>query len=131
MENNRADFDLLTGLVVHTADLYVPTKPQAIAKQWSSMINQEFINQNQLEKKLKIPETPFYKNLDVMKVVAKSENFFISKIVSPLWIEMDRFLDGVLKKQRKNLKNNEEYWKKVLQEELKKEEELNKAQKKK
>ena len=48
------------------------------------------------EKELGLPETPFYKNLHIMKNVAKSETFFIAKIVEPLWVQMDRFVDGSL-----------------------------------
>lgn len=29
-----------------------------------------------------------------MQVVCKSEKFFVDKIVSPLWMELDRFLNG-------------------------------------
>lgn len=108
-------------MIVHTSDLYVPTKAQVVATKWSSLINQEFIQQNKKEKENGLPVTPFYKNLHIMKVMAKSESFFTEKIVGPLWIELDRFVNGSLKKQKENIKKCTQYWKQVLKEEEEKE----------
>lgn len=101
-------------MLIHTCDLYVPVKPNEVSIVWSSLINKEFMNQNKQERELGLPETPFYKNLDNLKVVAKSESFFIARIVEPLWVQVDRFLEGCLTKQRTNLKINEEYWRNIL-----------------
>lgn len=108
------DLMLLVGQIVHTSDLYVPTKKSPAAYRWSQLINQEFMNQNTAEKSSGLPETPFYKNLDKPEVVAKSERFFVEKIVQPLWVEMDRFTEGALEVQIENLKQNVAFWDKEL-----------------
>lgn len=108
--SNEPDYLLLIDQLIHTSDLYVPTKKVEHSARWSMLINQEFINQNQAEKNSGLPETPFYKNLDKPEVRYKSEKFFVEKIVSPLWIEMDRFTEGGLEVQLKHLKDNLEYW---------------------
>lgn len=107
---NEPDYLLLIGQLVHTADLYVPTKKVEHSARWSLLINQEFMNQNTAEKETGLPETPFYQNLDKLEVRYKSEKFFVDKIVSPLWIEMDRFTEGGLEVQLTHLKENLAYW---------------------
>jgi cAMP-specific phosphodiesterase 4 len=107
---NEQDFLLLVGQIVHTSDLYVPTKKVDAAIRWSRLVNQEFINQNLEEKTSGLPETPFYKNLDKPEVMSKSEKFFVEKLVTPLWVELDRFCEGALEVQLSNLKQNLAYW---------------------
>lgn len=108
---NEEDFLLLVGQIVHTSDLYVPTKQVDHSSKWSILINDEFMAQNKAEKENNLPETPFYKNLDKMKVRAKSEKFFVEKIVTPLWVELDKFVGGnSLETQLKNLKLNLAFW---------------------
>ena len=107
---NEQDFMLLVGQIVHTSDLYVPTKKVDAAVRWSKLVNQEFINQNLEEKTSGLPETPFYKNLDKPEVMSKSEKFFVEKLVTPLWVELDRFCEGALEVQLANLKQNQAYW---------------------
>ena len=87
--------------------------------------------QNMREKELGLPETPFYKNLHIMKNVAKSETFFISKIVEPLWVLMDRFVDGSLIVHRKNITLNHENWVRVQKQAEDKEKEEEKILKEK
>lgn len=114
--NNENDFLLLTGQIIHTSDLYVPTKKVEFSKRWSALVNQEFMNQNQAEKDSGLPETPFYKNLDKRDVRSKGEKFFVEKIVMPLWIEMDRYTEGSLETHLQNLKDNLAFWTKEVEE---------------
>ena len=107
---NEADFMLLVGQIVHTSDLYVPTKQVEASREWSRLVNLEFMNQNLEERARGLPETPFYKNLDNPEIMSKSERFFIEKLVTPLWVEMDRFTEGSLLTQLRNLKSNLQYW---------------------
>ena len=95
-DENLEDHNLLTAMIVHTNDLYVPTKSCKLAIKWSRLVNAEFINQNVEEVKRTLPITPYYTNLEKTLVMAKSESFFIAKIVTPLWKSMDRFLKGSL-----------------------------------
>lgn len=116
-DGNPDDHHLLSGMIIHTCDLYVPTKPTAVSTKWTALVNKEFINQNLKEKELGLPETPFYKNLTDIKVMARSENSFISNIVSPLWKQLDRFVNGELALILKNIETNQNYWKKVFESE--------------
>lgn len=109
-QQNPEDFLLTIGVMVHTADLYVPTKNLGQAQKWSGRVNDEFAAQLVEEQRLGLPETPFYKGLDDPSVVARSEKFFVEKIVTPLWVEWDRFLNGSLKVHRENLANTQKYW---------------------
>lgn len=109
-----ADFHLLTGMVIHTCDLYVPTRKCEDAVRWSALVNREFIEQNKEEKAKGLPETPFYKNLEQPDVMGRSEKFFVEKIVSPLWTQMDLFLEGKLRGHRDNIQECLSYWENFL-----------------
>ena len=58
--NNNANFTFLFGLMVHCADLYSPTKAQAVSEKWVDAINEEFRAQYLKEEKYGLPKTPFY-----------------------------------------------------------------------
>ena len=109
-DKNEDDFLLTCGILVHCADLYGPTKQLDNAKKWQSLVNAEFVGQLENEKRLGLPETPWYKGQDDMRVVAKGEKFFVEKLVIPLWIEVDRFLEGALVEQVENLESTIKYW---------------------
>lgn len=107
---NEIDYQILIGQILHTSDLYVPTKPLPDAVVWCSLINQEFMNQNAAEKEHGLPETPFYKNLDRPEVVSKSEKFFVGHLVMPLWTELDKYTEGALDGHMKNIKTYLKHW---------------------
>jgi cAMP-specific phosphodiesterase 4 len=111
---NQTDFNLLSGMVIHTCDLYVPTRKLPDAIRWSALVNKEFIEQNKEEQARKLPEVPFYKNLEKPEVMGKSEKFFVEKIVSPLWKHLDTFLEGKLKNHKENIVACVDYWDKFL-----------------
>ena len=67
----------LSGLMIHLADLSSPTKAWKISKVWSQRCCKEFSSQNKQEISLKLPITPFYKNLDDKKTMANGEKCFI------------------------------------------------------
>jgi hypothetical protein len=110
LDQDQGNLLLTIGVMVHTADLYVPTKELAQACMWSGLVNDEFKAQLKEEQRLGLPETPFYKGLDDLSVVARSERFFVQKIVTPLWVEWDRFLNGALAVQIGNLGKTQKYW---------------------
>lgn len=66
--------------------------------------------------KLGIPVTPFFKNLDVPAVMAKNEIGFLSYVVLPLWVSLDRFVEGDLDECISNIKGNIEQYKKIAEE---------------
>ena len=108
------DFYLMTGMVVHTCDLYVPTRKLKDAVRWSALVNREFIDQNKEERSKGLPEVPFYKNLEQPDIMGRSEKFFVEKIVSPLWKQLDIFLEGKLKRHNDNIVSTLEYWEEFL-----------------
>jgi hypothetical protein len=74
--------------------------------------------QSKHEEELGLPMTPFLIGLDDIKKVANSEKFFIKSIVKPLWLEVDRFLQGALHERLKNIDNNFNTWQQVLEGEI-------------
>lgn len=111
---NQDDFLLMIGIFIHCCDLYTPTLSVESSFMWSHRVNQEFQMQSKHEAELGLPLTPFLIGLDDIKKVANSEKFFIKSIVKPLWLEMDRFLQGVLSERLKNIETNLNTWEMVL-----------------
>jgi len=91
-------------LMIHTADLSSPSKTWEVSLIWSERVNEEFKNQNIFEEQYSdIPITPFFRNLDDPKVLAKQEMCFLQFIVIPLWKLMDEYLEGQLAEPLKNI----------------------------
>lgn len=114
-DGDQSDFLLLIGVLLHTCDLYVPTLDTKRSMKWSKLVNTEFINQSNYEIANMLPVTPFLKGLEDMKKQANSEKFFITKIVNPLWLEVDRFLQGDLAQRLSNIEENLINWGEILQ----------------
>lgn len=112
-EENPSNFLDLFSLVMHTADLYTPSKKYKISSKWADRINKEMLNQLEHERKLDLPVTTFYVGLDQIDIRAKSEGFFIEKIVYPLWSLLDTIFEGGLEEQLKQMKENRNNWKKI------------------
>jgi hypothetical protein len=49
--------------------------------------------------------------------MAKGELFFVANIVKPLYVEIDRFLDGAIVRQVENIDANILNWKCIINEE--------------
>ena len=111
-------------LMVHASDLYTPTKPTEVSRIWVQLLNKEFVGQSKAEKERGLPETPFFKGLDSLAVVAKSEIFFVGKLVQPLWQKVNNIFKKTLVIQAKNIDINLEYWKKTLEIEESKEHQI-------
>lgn len=112
-EENPSNFLDLFSLIIHTSDLYTPSKESSISMVWAERINKEMLGQLEHERKLDLPITSFYVGLDNIQTQAKSEGFFIEKIVYPLWALLDNVFDGALDPQLKQMKQNRENWKKI------------------
>ena len=118
-ELNSNDFVDFFGLIMHTSDLYAPSKEFEISKNWADMVNQEFTNQYKKEQDLGIPQTSFFKDLDNRIVMAKSETFFVGKIVLPLWEITNQIMAGALNQEVEQCKKNLQNWKDVADGKLK------------
>jgi hypothetical protein len=108
----------MIGVFLHCCDLYTPTLSVESSLLWSDRVNQEFKMQSKHEAELGIPMTPFLIGLEDIKKVANSEKFFIKSIVKPLWLEVDRFLQGALHERLKNIETNFATWERVLKDEI-------------
>jgi hypothetical protein len=107
----------LFGLLVHTADLYSPSKPREESLKWVDLINSEFQSQLVEEKQKGYKVSTFFENLDVPLVKARGETFFIATFILPLWNLTNKILEDSLQDEVNNVKENLEYWKSVVAEE--------------
>lgn len=112
---NENSKKLLSGIVIHGADLYSATKPNLIMRTWSDRINQEFLNQTNDEERLGIPVTAYMKELDKEHSRVKSEIGFIKFILRPLWNEIQNFFENKVSIQMKNIEENLILWEKDLE----------------
>lgn len=112
-DDNIKDFLLMIGVLLHCCDLYTPVLPWKDSVMWSMRLNKEFRAQTSEELELGIPLTPFLVGLDDKQKLANSEKGFIGGIVTPLWLEVDRFLQGALQDRLKNIENNVKNWEKI------------------
>ena len=65
------------------------------------------------EAELKIPQTPYYKDLDKLEVLAKNEIGFTKVIVLSLWTQVNALLEGEADVCVKNLNQNIIEWQKI------------------
>lgn len=108
------DFLLMIGVLLHCCDLYIYTLDNDNCVKWCHVIKEEFSNQSKFEIKNNLPVTPFYLNLDKIDAWSKSEIGFIQGIVSPIWLEVDRFLKGALEQKLDNIEEALARWKRIL-----------------
>ncbi len=120
IDSNFNNFIELAGNMIHCADLYGPCKPLEESKKWSDMINQEFFSQLEKEEQQNLPVTKFFKDLKNPSESFANQIFFIEKIVKPLWVSLDNFLDKPFEKELVNLNLNLEVENKKLKKIMKK-----------
>ena len=111
-EDKKGESNIEIGeIMLHLADLAHPSMKWKLCNTWSLRVCKEFMAQNEVEKQLPyIPETPFYKNLDVKSVMAKGEYSFIHFCVMPFWNIMNEYVNGEFDMQVANLKANKQKW---------------------
>lgn len=112
-KENIKDFLLMIGVLLHCCDLYTPALPWNASVMWNMRLNKEFRAQSEEESSMNIPLTPFLVGLESKQKLANSEKYFITQIVTPLWLEVDRFLQGAVKVRLKNIDDNIQHWKRV------------------
>ncbi|EAR83084.2 3',5'-cyclic-nucleotide phosphodiesterase (macronuclear) [Tetrahymena thermophila SB210] len=108
--NSEGEIDLLTGMIIHTADFTGAAKPFPLSRQWSEKVNREFHNQYIEEGKRGVEQTSFMKDLDILHVMAKAEKGFLSVIVLPLWKSLNDFYKGELNTQIEYLTDSINQW---------------------
>ena len=97
---------ILTGNMVHCADLHGPAKPKDEAEIWSTRIQQEFLDQLKLEQTNNLPVTQFFLDIQKPKENCINEIFFHEKIVLPIWQTLSNFFKNSFEKQIENIKEN-------------------------
>ena len=82
---------LLMQLLMKAADVSVEVRPYENSKRWVTMLYQEFISQNELEKRLKLPLT--MPNVDHELTVvetARNQNEFINRVLLPVYETVEK-----------------------------------------
>lgn len=108
------------GLLVHTADLYSPTKPVPVSQKWVELINEEFSSQLREEKEKNYKLSTFFADLDVPLVKARGECFFIQTFILPLWSLANTILEGGLSQEVACIGENLAHWQSVIEKESRK-----------
>ena len=105
----------MTGMITHTSDFGGSAKEFDICREWSRRVNIEFSSQYKQEEILGLPQTPFFKDLDVEPIMAKNVMGFLKVIVFPLYEALDDFYkeEGTLRKLRSYAEQNIKEWEKV------------------
>ena len=110
------NFQLMTGNLMHCADIYSPAKSIAESDKWTNLILEEFDTQLKKERENNLPVTQFFIDNQKEKSKVMNQVAFISSIVKPLWVVCDQFLEGKLNKELMNIETNLENWNKRLKE---------------
>jgi cAMP-specific phosphodiesterase 4 len=62
----------LLGALLHCCDFWGNVKPYPISKQWSERVNKEFSHQYEKELEAGVEPTPYFRDLNNIRVVAKN-----------------------------------------------------------
>jgi hypothetical protein len=73
------------------------------------------LSQYKKEGELKIPQTPYMKDLGKIEILAKAEVGFLKAIVKPLWDILNSFLDNNLNWAVKTLNDNLAQWNEIME----------------
>ena len=128
--DSKEELFVLSGLILHTADLSAPTKNMDVALDWSKLVVEEFSAQYKDEERLNIPLTPYFKDLHLDINFNKGEKNFITFIIRPLYETVELFVDSCydedddeaegefdkkfIKDIVKQTASNEQYYQKVI-----------------
>jgi hypothetical protein len=110
---NVADRRLLLRGVVHAADIGNAFRPWNIYKNLVASLEEEFFMQGDRERQLGVPVSPL---MDRTKdSLAGGQDFFLGKLVSPLFTLYEKFLCDELRAIfEKNMEDNKGYWKHLM-----------------
>lgn len=109
--DNPQEKILYCKILVHSADLSNPVRPFFMAKEWASRVSEEFNAQCEKERQEGLPVSTFLQVVDV-KALAKSEVFFNSQVVAPLWRGMAMLFPST-KHLVEQIDRNLESWKEL------------------
>jgi hypothetical protein len=100
----------LLGMSLHACDFYGNVKPFEVSSAWSRLLVQEMVAQLEEEARLDLPQTEYFKGLEHLPTMAQNEEDFITKIVQPLWSEIDCFYLGEFRESLEQIESNRQRW---------------------
>ncbi len=83
--SKRADCVELVQAILHAADLSAQSMPPSVAYKFGQGVIEEFHNQFLRERREKLPESGFMKDLHKPLAQAKAQLGFLQYVVAPLW----------------------------------------------
>ena len=108
LEMKQLSRGLLSSMLLHIADVSNPTRPGPVARKWAFVVQEEFFNQGDEERRLNFPRSPFMdrdnENLPRMQIA------FIDAIVMPVFKLLEEFLPLVKDQCIKSLQLNRAFW---------------------
>jgi hypothetical protein len=84
--SKRADCVELVQAILHAADLSAQSMPRCVAYKFGQGVIEEFHNQYLRERREKLPESAFMKDLHKPLAQAKAQLGFLQYVVGPLWL---------------------------------------------
>jgi hypothetical protein len=117
-------------MILHCADLANPARPRDQAIIWAKMISMEFTNQVKLEKELGLPVTEYMQGLEKERILLGQEFGFANFVVKPLWVAMNRMVEGQVQNFVDTLESNVAFYKAESERLKKLEEDLEESEKK-
>ena len=89
-DTEREDVKYLLAVLMHTGDIANPAKPMGLCLKWTEVVMEEFFQQGDLERKMKMPVSPFFDRDQTS--VAQCQMGFINILVLPLYTEVTNLL---------------------------------------
>jgi calcium/calmodulin-dependent 3',5'-cyclic nucleotide phosphodiesterase len=107
-KNDDEAMTSLRAMTLHAADISNPTKPLAVAQQWSARCLEEFFAQGDMERKLGLPISPMCNRQDTD--LPTSQLGFIDFIVQPTFQALAMLLPRAKQVCLPELARNKEAW---------------------
>lgn len=108
--------DFIMEILLHAADISNPSKSFRIYGKWVDCVMMEFYLLGDKEKKENVQLTEIFKRGNSR---AKVQHGFLKYFVEPLFVEIDKNIDGIdFSKQIANIQFNMNHWKKLMKDEV-------------
>jgi len=119
LNKNYESQQIVLNMVIHSADVSNPGKPQGVYQNWVSLVFKEFFNQGDIEKDKLLPVSLLCDRESTN--ISKSQVGFINFIVKPTFECILLMMPGV-QPYMDNVKNNLEYYEVLIKQEEEKRE---------
>ncbi|CAK9293458.1 unnamed protein product [Gordionus sp. m RMFG-2023] len=113
--NRLPDRHFLLQIALKCSDVSNPARQWTISQRWSRMICQEFFNQGDIERLIKIPVTAFCDR--TRTTIAQMQEGFLEYVVLPIYAEWHRFVNSPLSDIiMSNILSNQKRWDTIIKE---------------